>query len=222
MGNMLERQFWVGIGGPSCAGKSTLARRLLEQLPEGSARLLPLDAYYFDLSHVPFEERSGVNFDVPDALDWQLLKSHFDLLRQGEEVEIPVYDFAQHVRKAETQRVCPCPVMILEGLHALHVPFPCDKLQLKVYVDAPDTVCFMRRCQRDIVERGRTKESVIRQYETTVRPAAEVYVRSAKQRADLIVDGTRDEAIVIQIIGERIKDALGLLSASALDEGVSR
>lgn len=213
---MLKRQWWIGIGGPSCAGKSTLARGLYERLPLGSVVLLPLDAYYCDLSHVPLQERSKVNFDVPEALDWLLLKRHFDLLKRGETVEMPVYDFAQHVRRPETKRLHPATVTIVEGLHALHVPFPCYELQLKVYVDAPDSVCFERRCQRDIVERGRTKESVIQQYEKTVRPAGQLYVRSARQRADLVVDGTKDEALSVEMIFDRVQHMLSFPSEIAL------
>jgi uridine kinase len=148
----------IGIAGPSGAGKSELARSLARAL---DAPIVALDSYYKDLSQLPVEERSGANFDVPEALDAELLTTQLGSLSKGEEIRVPVYDFARHVRTGETRRVIAGPFAIVEGLFTLYWEPVRSLLSIKVFVDAEAEVCFRRRLERDMGERGRTAESVL-------------------------------------------------------------
>jgi uridine kinase len=176
----------IAIAGPSCAGKTELAKRLARSL---SATILPLDAYYRDLAFLPLESRSKFNFDIPDSLDHTLLREHLTALVAGKPVQRPVYDFTIHTRSSLWETVTPGPYLILVGLFALHWDDLRPLMATKVYVDAPDDVCLARRQVRDVLERGRTAESVHKQYVETVRPMAELYVRPTRRYADVVVSG---------------------------------
>jgi uridine kinase len=191
------RPYIIGIAGPSCSGKTLLAARLAETLGTQHTLVLPLDNYYRDLSHLPLEDRARANFDVPDALDYELFLSHLSALTRGETIHVPVYDFATHSRTGGATIVRPERYIIVEGLLALHWPTVRGLFDLRVYVAAPDTVCLARRAARDVAERGRTPESVADQYARTVRPMAERFVLPSQQFADIIVsgDGPIEEAI---------------------------
>lgn len=184
--------FFVGFGGPSCSGKSVLAHGVAERLAAGgrASVVLPMDAYYADLSHLPLEERARCNFDDPQALDWALLADHLDALARGESIERPCYDFATHTRQARSHRVAPEPFVLIEGLLALHAETVRARVGLGVYVHAEDSVCLARRVERDTRDRGRTPESVVRQYGLSVRPMAERYVWPSRATADIVVDTT--------------------------------
>ncbi len=176
----------VAIAGPSCAGKTELSKLLARALP---APILPLDAYYRDLGFLPLESRCKFNFDMPDALDRDLLREHIRTLAGGAPVQRPVYDFTIHTRSPIWETLTPGRYLILEGLFALYFDEIRPLLATKVYVDAPDAVCLARRQVRDVLERGRTAESVHRQYVETVRPMADLYVRPTRQFADVVVSG---------------------------------
>src|SRR5262249_20831615 len=148
----------IGIAGPSCSGKTAIARRLAEQLPE--AAIVSLDSYYRDLPHMPFEERCRVNFDHPGSLEWELLNQHLQTLTEGRTFDEPVYSFAAHARTAQTARIHPGEFVIVEGLFVLYWPELRAILNTKVYVQTDLDVCFARRLARDVAERGRTPESV--------------------------------------------------------------
>lgn len=180
--------FLVGIAGASCSGKTELARGLARYLRE-EALPFALDHYYIDRSHVPELERGYFNFDHPDSLDSPLLVRHIESLKLGLSIEQPRYSFVTHSRLPETEPVSPRPVIIVEGLFSLYWPELRDLLDLKVYVETNDAECFRRRLQRDVLERGRTPESIEQQYNTTVRPMAEAYVRPSGHFADLTVSG---------------------------------
>lgn len=196
--------FLIGIAGPSCAGKTELAARLAQRLP---AQILNLDSYYRDLSYLPFQERCRTNFDVPEALDADLLIQHVTELAQGRAVARPVYDFTQHVRAPQVEWLAPGEFLILEGLFALHWESIRRRLGLKIFVATPDAVCFHRRLERDVRERGRTPESVREQYESTVRPMAERYVLPTRDFADLVLSGEapleESVSLVLQAITAR-------------------
>ena len=178
----------LGIAGASGSGKTTLAQELARSL-EGAT--FPLDNYYLDLSHLPVEERARRNFDDPALIESTLLAEHVGELAQGRAIQRPRYDFSHHVRVAgQTETVRPGAFLLVEGLFALYFPQLLPLYQLRVYVDTPDTVCFDRRLRRDMQERGRTPESVRRQYDATVRPAGIRYVRPSAVHADLTIDGT--------------------------------
>lgn len=196
--------FLIGVAGPSCAGKGELSCRLAAAL---GAAIVSLDYYYRDLAHLPMEERARNNFDVPAALDEELLAAHLRLLAEGREVEIPVYDFACHVRSREVHRVRPGAFIIVEGLFALYWEAVREVLDLKVFVDAADEVCLRRRIERDVRERGRTPDSVIGQYRTSVRPMARQYILPTRMFADLLIDGNGPlEDSVAQVLA-RIRSA---------------
>jgi uridine kinase len=154
------------------------------------APVIGLDSYYRDLAHLPVEQRALCNFDVPDALDDELLTGDMRRLAAGMAVEIPVYDFTRHIRSAAVQRVEPADFVVIEGLFALHWDELRRLLGVKVFVSADHAVCLARRIERDIRERGRTRESVLKQYEDTVRPMADKYILPARRFADLVLEGT--------------------------------
>ncbi len=177
----------IGIAGPSCAGKTEVARRVAAAL---GAPLIGLDAYYRDLAHLPLEERALANFDVPEALDEKLLFTHMRRLAGGAATEIPVYDFTRHVRSTAVAQVEASDFIVVEGLFTLHWQELRELLAVKVFVAADHEVCLARRIERDVRERGRTRESVLRQYADTVRPMADKHVLPTRAFADLTLDGT--------------------------------
>jgi uridine kinase len=182
------RPLLVGIAGASCSGKTELARGLARYLRE-DALPFAIDHYYKDRSHIPEPERSNFNFDHPDTLDATRLIRDVESLKLGLAIEQPRYTFVTHSRLPETEPVAPRPVIIIEGLFSLYWPGLRDLLDLKVYVETPDEECFKRRLSRDVVERGRTPESIEHQYTETVRPMAEAYVRPTATFADITVSG---------------------------------
>lgn len=180
--------FLVGIAGASCSGKTELARGLARYLRD-DALPFSLDHYYVDRTEVPLEERGSFNFDHPEAIEAALLIRDVESLRLGLSIEQPRYSFVTHTRLPETEPVSPRPVILVEGLFSLYWPGLRELLDLKVYVETPDGDCFARRLQRDVVERGRTRECITEQYNSTVRPMAEAYVRPTAVYADVTVSG---------------------------------
>ena len=180
----------VAVVGGSGSGKTWLAEKLAAALAPRAARL-SLDDFYRDLSALPTTERDAVNFDDPDAIDWEKFCAVLGALRVGEKINLPVYDFATHTRVVgQTERVTPGAYLVVEGLFALYYPELLPLYSLRVYIETPDEVCFERRVKRDTEQRGRTHESVRRQYEATVRPSSLAFVRPSAVNADLQVDGT--------------------------------
>jgi uridine kinase len=178
----------LGIAGCSGSGKTTLAAELARTL--GGIHF-HLDNYYLDLGHLPLAERIRQNFDDPALIESPLLAAHVAALARGETIERPVYDFSTHTRvHGRTEQVAAGKFLIVEGLFALYYPALLPLYHLRVYIETPDAVCFERRVRRDVVERGRTPESVRRQYEATVRPSSVAFVRPSVANADLTVDGT--------------------------------
>jgi uridine kinase len=177
----------IGIAGPSSSGKTALARQLALKLP--GAAIVSLDSYYRGMEEIPLEDRKKVNFDHPDALDWELLHEHLQAISQGRAFEEPVYSFADYARTEATRRIEPTEYVIVEGLFVLYWPELRSMLDTKVYVETDPEVCFGRRLSRDVAERGRTPESVREQYERTVRPSAEWFVYPTATYADLTVSG---------------------------------
>jgi uridine kinase len=183
-----QRPLIIGLAGCSGSGKTTLARELAMQL---SATLLPLDFYYICLSHLPAHERALQNFDHPDSLEHKLLARHIEELAEGRSIERPIYDFTTHTRVPNrTETVPPAPVLMIEGILALHYPHLRDLYDFSIYVNAPNEICLNRRIYRDMLERGRTEESVRAQFEATARPMAELYVIPSAQHASITVEGT--------------------------------
>ena len=180
------KPYLIGVAGPSCAGKTELSRALRSQL---NAALLPLDAYYFDLSDRSMEERARFNFDTPSALDHDLFVSHLRDLTAGRPIDVPVYDFATHSRTDRTERIEPQSFIVVEGLFVLYWSDVRALFGTKVFVDLDDATCLERRIHRDVRERGRTADSVIQQFNETVAPMANLYVRTTREHADIVIPG---------------------------------
>ena len=178
--------YFVAIAGASGSGKSWLAERLAGQLP---ATIVSLDSYYRDLSHLEFAERTRQNFDLPEALDWELISSQIETLAQGRPIEKPVYDFSVHTRTSRTEPVAPADFMIIEGLFALYDDRVRRLCGTRVFLLTDDAVCLARRIERDIRERGRTRDSVIAQYAGVARPMYERHVLPTRSFADLVLSG---------------------------------
>lgn len=183
-----QRPLILGIAGCSGSGKTTLARELTQQF---SATLLPLDFYYICLSHLSPAERALQNFDHPDALEHTLLIEHINTLANNRPIERPIYDFATHTRVPNrTETIHPAPVLIVEGILALHYEALRPLYDFSIYVNAPNKICLHRRIHRDMRERGRTEESVRAQFEATAKPMADLYVLPSAAHASIIVEGT--------------------------------
>ncbi len=189
--------YLIGIAGPSCSGKTELARKWATAL--SGAPILSLDSYYHALDHLSLEERATCNFDHPDALDWLLIVQHVRELAQAHPVEEPVYLFDKHTRSTQSRRVVPGDFVILEGLFTLHHPEVRNLLKASVFVKTSDEECYRRRLVRDIAERGRTEECVRKQYESTVRPMAEAFVLPTSMHAHITIAGDQplEDALVI-------------------------
>ncbi len=179
--------YLIGITGPSGAGKTYLSAHLATIL---HAKVLALDRYYRDLSHLSPEQRARMNFDAPEALDEELIVEQVRSLRNNQAVQLPTYDFATHTRTRKTEVLRPSAVVIIEGLFTLHWANLRELLGTKVFVDMNDEVCLARRQARDVRERGRTPESVVEQYAATVAPMAQRYVRPTIVHANVVVSGS--------------------------------
>jgi len=186
---MPEKPHIIGVAGPSCSGKSEIARCLIKELSEMNPVILTLDSYYHDLSPLDPEERKHRNFDVPEALDHELLREQLMALANGSAIEKPVYDFATHTRSPQSERIVPGETVIIEGLFALYWEEIRELFHTSVFVNLHDHVCLSRRIERDTKERGRSRESVLSQYTETVRPMNEKYILPTKTFADIVVNG---------------------------------
>jgi uridine kinase len=199
----------IGIAGASGSGKSFLADYLKSHLAGRSCIILSQDHYYRDRSDLVLEQRQQINYDHPDAIEFSLLINHLCCLRDRQAVEHPLYDFAIHNRKAATSRIGPADVIIVDGILIFSVPEMLPLFNLKIFVETPIDICFIRRLQRDMAERGRTAESVVRQYEKTVRPMFLQYVHPSRQQADLILAGDGTEEGKNRAILDRIIEMTG-------------
>lgn len=202
----------IGITGASGAGKSVFAQqlheRLLREYSQQDVAILNEDAYYRDRSELSFEERERINYDHPDALEHGLLIEHLEQLRCGNAVDVPEYDYASHNRKPVTRKLHPSKVLILEGFMILHDRRLRDLMDLKIFVDVPMDVCLSRRLRRDIHQRGRTLDSVLTQYETTVRPMYYRFIEPVKTHADLIVPRGGENQNALDVLHSHLRKIL--------------
>ena len=193
----------LGVAGGSGVGKTTLVNRVVERLGN-RATVLWFDEYYHDLIHLDPDERATVNYDHPDSLDSALLVEHLDSLLTGRAVEVPIYDFSTHTRTGSTRRVDPRSVVVVDGILVLAVPEVRDRIDLAVFVDAPEQVRLGRRLERDVRERGRTPESVRAQFAATVAPMHETYVVPSGEYADLLLDGAGELARNVDMVVDAV------------------
>jgi uridine kinase len=198
----------IGVAGGTGSGKTTVAQVILERVGAHRITFLPQDAYYKDLSDLPPAQRALMNFDHPDALEMDLMAEHLQDLRNWEPIEMPVYDFTTHTRRPETQRVEPNPVVLVEGILVLADPRLRELMDVKLYVDTDADVRFIRRLSRDIAERGRTMESVINQYMTTVRPMHLEFVEPTKRYADVIIPEGGFNQVAMDMVVARLGELL--------------
>ncbi len=187
MSKIKNKPFVIGVAGGSGSGKSTVTREVLASIGPDMAAVVMQDDYYLDQTHMSPQDRRKTNYDHPDAFDWPLMAQHVRALRNGEAIEMPVYDFAADNRSSKTITVNPAPVIVVEGLFALYDAKLRNMMSLKIYVDTASDVRFIRRLQRDITERGRSTESVINQYLETVRPMHKQFIEPTKRNADVIL-----------------------------------
>lgn len=190
----------IGIAGGTGSGKTTVVRKIVNSLAPGEVVLLPQDSYYKDSSHVPAELRQQINFDHPDAFDWPLLLQHIQMLKEGKSIEQPVYHYQTSSRLAETIHVEPRPVIIIEGILALCDPDLRNMMDLKIFVDADPDERLIRVIQRDVVERGRTAETVMERYTRVLKPMHQQFIEPTKRYADLIIPEGGSNEIAIHIL----------------------
>jgi uridine kinase len=199
----------IGIAGGTGSGKTTIANVLIDRVGAEYIAFLPHDAYYKDLSELPKAQRELINFDHPDSLETSLLVSHLRQLKRRNPVETPIYDFTRHARTSETTPIQPQPVILVEGILVFAESELREIFDVKIFVDTPADIRFIRRLQRDIVERGRTVESVIQQYETTVRPMHLEFVEPSKRHADVIIPEGGHNTVAMDMVVARIESLLG-------------
>jgi uridine kinase len=178
----------IGVAGGSGSGKTTFARELLARISPARALILLQDSYYIDRSN-EFKGDGSINFDHPDSIDWDLMAEHIKLLKSGETIALPIYDFATHSRRKEVTLVEAKPIIIVDGILIFYPDQIRELFDMSIYIDTPDTLCYERRLYRDTHERGRTAEGVRIQYETTVRPMRDQFVEPTKVLADQVISG---------------------------------
>ena len=196
----------IGIAGGSGSGKSTFAARLREQFPD-SVALISCDNYYRAHDDISLEERRKLNYDAPEALEFDLMVSHLRALKRGEAVDCPVYDFALHNRSDKILRIDPRPVIIVDGILILSDPALRETFDLRIYVETDADERILRRARRDMEVRGRKIDDIMAQYLTTVKPMHEQYVEPSKKHADLILNGGLNP-IALEVVESRVRDFL--------------
>ena len=206
---MMHRPVIIGIAGGTGSGKTTVARAIYDRVGRDRIEWISHDSYYRDFDGLTPEERHKINFDHPDSLETELLVRHLDALIKGSSVEVPVYDFTTHSRKSDdTQRVEPRKVLIVEGILILAEPEVRKRIDIKLFVDTPPDIRFVRRLMRDTKSRGRSLESVVEQYVTTVRPMHEEFVEPSKRYADLIIPEGGENQVALDAIISRVEHLL--------------
>lgn len=205
---MRKRPVVIGIAGGTGSGKTTVAEAIVRRIGPERIALIQQDSYYKDQSHLPMEERVRINYDHPESIDTALLIRHLQELIAGRPVEVPIYDFTTYTRTPHTRRVEPRPVILVEGILVFVEKALRDLFDIKIYVDADPDIRFIRRLQRDLAERGRTLESVIQQYLSTVRPMHLEFVEPSKRYADIIIPEGGFNTVALDMIIARIRAML--------------
>lgn len=202
----------IGIAGPSASGKSLLANTIVNELGSDQVVVISEDSYYKDLGDMPFEERTRINYDHPDALDHDLLAKHLSDLQKGNTVEVPRYDHTNHKRLPETKTVGKHCIIVLEGILLFVEAHLRDLMDIRIFMDAPLDICLLRRLRRDIIERNRSLESILEQYQETVRPMYLQFIEPSKRYADIIVPRGGENRIAIEMIKAKMRELLESVS----------
>jgi uridine kinase len=198
----------IGISGASASGKSLLANTIVNELGSDQVVVISEDSYYKDHSNIPFDERAKINYDHPDSLDHALLMHHLLELQAGNSIEVPTYNHALHVRDTETRRIGRHAIIVLEGILLFVDQDLRDLMDIRIYMETALDICLIRRLKRDIKERGRSLDSVLKQYEETVRPMYLQFIDPSKRYADLIVPRGGGNRIAIDMIKAKMRELL--------------
>jgi uridine kinase len=199
----------IGIAGGTGSGKSTVARRVAEALRAASVAFIDMDAYYKNFAHLPLDERRRINWDHPDAFDFDLFVDQLTCLSRGRPIEKPEYDFVQHVRAARTTRIEPADVVVIDGILLFVEPSVRDLCDVKVFVDADPDTRLVRRIRRDVQKRGRSLDEILEQYLSTVQPMHLQFVEPSKRYADVIVPRGGHNEVAVEMIVAKIQRRLG-------------
>jgi len=205
----------IGICGGTGSGKTTIARAIVEAVGAKNVVLIEQDSYYRNLSDMPLDERHQANFDHPDSIDSDMLVNHILRLKQNLKVEMPLYDFKTHTRSNRIEIIEPKPVVIVEGILIFAETRVLDLLDVRVFVDTPDDIRFIRRLQRDTSERGRSVESVIAQYYATVRPMHHEFVETSKRNADIIIPEGGQTGVSVDFLCGLVREKLAAETTAA-------
>ena len=198
----------IAVAGGSASGKTTVVRKIIERLNSQDVKVITHDDFYKDLSHLPVEERKKVNFDHPDSLDNDLFVEQLTKLLHGETIEKPTYDFVVHNRAKTTETIQPTRIIIVEGILVLEDSRVRDLATIKIFVESDDDVRFIRRLTRDMKERGRSLDSVVNQYLTTVKPMYHSFIKPTKRYADMIILNDNSHDVAVDCIARMINDML--------------
>jgi uridine kinase len=202
------RPVTIGVAGGTGSGKTTVSNALLERVGARHIAFLPHDAYYRDLEDIPRTDNEVINFDHPDSLETSLMIEHIRRLQNGEAVEIPIYDFTTHSRTDRTKLVQPQPIILVEGILIFAEPGLRKLFDVRIFVDADADIRFIRRLRRDVAERGRTVETVMHQYLTTVRPMHLEFVEPSKRYADVIIPEGGYNAVAMDMLSDRVRNIM--------------
>jgi uridine kinase len=205
---MPPRRILIGIAGGSGSGKTLVARTIVRELGTDRVVVIDQDSYYRNLEDIPFRDRESRNFDHPDAFDTELLKVHIRELIAGRAVDQPIYDYSEHRRLPETRRIAEHLIIVLEGILIFNDPELRDLMDIKLFIDADPDIRFIRRLRRDLVERGRSVDSVIRQYTESVRPMHLQFVEPSKRHADVIIPEGGHNKVAIDLVKTKIRELL--------------
>ncbi len=198
----------IGIAGGTGSGKTTVVRKIIEQLPQNEVAVISQDSYYRDSSHIPMEQRKEINFDHPDSIEFSLLTKHLSELKAGNSIEEPTYSYLTCTRQPETNTISPKSVLIVEGILVLSNASLRKLLDIKAYVDCDSDLRLSRVIQRDIIERGRDVQQVLARYEETVRPSHLQFIEPTKRFADIIIPQGGNNTVAINIFTNFIKQYL--------------
>jgi uridine kinase len=198
----------IGIAGPSASGKSVLANTIVSEMGSNRVIVISEDSYYKDLRHLSMEERNKINYDHPDAFDHDLMMENLADLQRGETVEVPMYDYTIHGRSDKTRTVGPHDIVVLEGILLFVDTKLREMMDMRIYMDTALDICLLRRLSRDIIKRGRSIESVMEQYQNTVRPMFLRFTEPTKRYADIIVPRGGENRVAVEMIQAKMREIL--------------
>ena len=198
----------IGIAGGTGSGKTTVVNQIIQELPEGEVCVISQDSYYKDTSHLPFDERTKINFDHPKAIDFDLLVAHLKELKKGNAIEQPIYSFVEHNRTKETITMFPKKVIIVEGILILTHTDIRELFDIKLYVHADSDERLIRRLRRDMSERGRDLDEVLSRYKNTLKPMHQQFIEPTKEFADIIIPNNRYNTVAVDLIRKIINQRL--------------